>query len=170
MLMRSRFARVVILTRYAMRGFEFRKEFLHVLILSSLSLFQALANAFASVGEGGDVEESMIRLGVLHNSGGLAFDREHDRPFALLKLFQKVPGPAAEGSQRLDILCDVEHSSHIVIRAPFQVLSENALSGPMSLGEALQVPLDHRRLARRDVAQLALPHPFFQLVDQAEKV
>jgi hypothetical protein len=105
-----------------MRGFEFRKEFLHVLILSSLSLFQALANAFTSVGEGGDVEESLIRLSVLHDSGGLSFDRKHDRPFALLKLFQKIPGPAAKGSQRLDILCDVERNGHIIIKAPFKVL------------------------------------------------
>ena len=57
-----------------MRGFEFRKEFLHVATFSPLSLFEALANAFASVGEGGDVEESLIRLGVLHNSGGLSLD------------------------------------------------------------------------------------------------
>jgi hypothetical protein len=40
----------------------------------------------------------------------------------------------------------------------------------MSLGEALQVPLNNGWLARRHVAQLALPHPLFQLVDQAEKV
>ena len=85
----------MILTRYAMRGFEFSEEFLHVSTFSLLGLFQALANAFASVRELGDVKESLIRLGVLHNGGRLAFDRKHDRPFALLKLFQKVTGSAA---------------------------------------------------------------------------
>jgi hypothetical protein len=93
-----------------MRGFEFGKEFLHVSTFALLGFFEALANAFASVGKGGDVEESLIRLGILHNSGGLASDREHNRPFGFLKVFQKVARPAAEGGQRLDILCDIEHS------------------------------------------------------------
>ena len=132
--MRFRSAPGIILTRYGMRRFEFGKEFLHVSTFALLSLFEALANAFASVGEGGDVEEPLIRLDVLHNSGGLAFDRKHDRPFAFLKLFQKL------------------------------------LSRSMRLGEALQISLDNTRLARRHVTQLALPHPLFQPIHQAEKM
>ena len=66
MLMRSRSARGIILTRYAMRGFEFGKEFLHVSTFALLILYQALANAFASVGEGGDVEQQLSVICVEH--------------------------------------------------------------------------------------------------------
>jgi len=61
------------------------------------------------VSAGGDVEEPLIGFGILHDRGGLAFHREHDGAFALLKLFDEVAGPAAKGGQRLDILGDVEH-------------------------------------------------------------
>src|SRR5580698_7222238 len=104
MLARSRRARGMILTRYAMRGFEFGEEFLDVAALAPLCLAEALADARGGVGAGGDVEESLIRLGVLNHGGRLAFHREHNGAFALLELLHKVAGPAAESGQRLDIL------------------------------------------------------------------
>ena len=59
---------------------------------------------------------SFYKIGLeLAYGGGLPFDSKYDRPFALLKLFQKVPGPAAEGSQRLDILRDIEHRGDLPV-------------------------------------------------------
>jgi len=49
-----------------MRGFEFGKEFFHVSTFPLLILFEALANAFASVGEGGDVEQQLGVICVEH--------------------------------------------------------------------------------------------------------
>jgi hypothetical protein len=136
-----------------MRGFEFGKEFLHVWTFALLILFEALANAFASICEGGDIEEPLIRLGVLHNSSGLSLDREHDRPFALPKLFQKGPRLAAEGGQRLDILVISSMIAILVLEHLSGCCRKNALSGLMSLGEALQV----RSITARLAALLSLP-------------
>src|ERR1700722_15561889 len=97
------------LTRYAMRGFEFGEELFGVPALPVPGLFQALADAFASVGAGGDIEQALIGLGILHDSRGPAFDREHHRPLALFELLHKIARTPAEGSQRLNVLGDVDH-------------------------------------------------------------
>src|SRR5580658_3912763 len=109
MFARSRCARGVILTRYAMRGFEFGEEFLDVAAFATLCLDQALADALAGIGAGGEVEEALIGLGIHDDSGSLAFHREYNGAFALLELLHKVAGPAAESSQRLDILRNIKH-------------------------------------------------------------
>src|SRR5437870_7934314 len=116
---KSRWERSMILTRYAMGGFEFSKELFDIPALAPLGLFEALANSLVRVGAGGDVKEPLIGLGVLDNSGSLAFHREHHWAFGLLELFHKDAGPATKGSQRLDILGDVKHGFLRTIEAPF---------------------------------------------------
>lgn len=81
-------------------------------------IIEALANAFRSVRPGRHVEEPLISFGVLDNSRGLSLDREYYRSLALLQLLHEVPRSSPERRERLDILGDVEHRSHI-IRAPF---------------------------------------------------
>src|SRR5579872_3901498 len=106
---RSRSARGMILTRHAMRGFEFGEELFHVTALALLCLFKALADAFASVGLGCDVEQALIGPSVLDDGFGLAFDGEHHGSLALLELLHEVAGTAAEGGERLDVLGDIKH-------------------------------------------------------------
>jgi len=74
-----------------MRGFEFREELVGVAALSSLGLLQALADAFASVGAGCDIEQPLICPGILDDGFGLAFHGEHHGPLALLICFIKSP-------------------------------------------------------------------------------
>ncbi len=47
-------------------------------------IFQTLANTFLDLRAGGDVEQPLIGLGILHNSSRLPLNREHDRAFTLL--------------------------------------------------------------------------------------
>ena len=84
-----------------MRGFEFREELLGVATLSSLGLLQSLADAFASVGAGCDIEQPLISSGILHNGFGLAFHCENDWPLTLLEVLHKIPRPTAKRRERL---------------------------------------------------------------------
>jgi hypothetical protein len=47
-------------------------------------IIQALANAFLGIGTGGDVEQTLIGLGILHNGGRLPLNCEHDGVFTFL--------------------------------------------------------------------------------------
>src|ERR1022692_1479569 len=68
---RSRSARAVRLTRYAMPGFEFCEEFPRCPHLPLFRVLQALTDTLLSVGAGGDVEQPLVRFGILHDGGGL---------------------------------------------------------------------------------------------------
>jgi hypothetical protein len=54
-------------------------------------VIKPLADALVHIGTGGDVEQSLIGFGILHNSLGLAFHGEHDGPLAFLSCFMKSP-------------------------------------------------------------------------------
>jgi hypothetical protein len=53
-------------------------------------VLQAQADAFQDAGFLGDVEELLIRLGVLHDQGGFAVDGEHDRLPGLFHLLDEI--------------------------------------------------------------------------------
>lgn len=72
-------------------------------------IIQTLAKAFLGIGAGGDVEQTLIGLGILHNGGRLPLNCEHDGAFALLQLLQEFAGEASKGRDRLIILRDVQH-------------------------------------------------------------
>lgn len=63
---RSRWARGVSLTRYAMGGFEVGEEFLGIASLPLSGLFESLANSFASIGAGGNIEQSLVGAACLY--------------------------------------------------------------------------------------------------------
>jgi hypothetical protein len=99
----------MILIRYAMRGFECCEELLGVAALSLLGLLNALADAFVSVGAGCDIEQSLIRSGILDDGFGLALHSEHHWPLALLEVLHKIPRSAAKRRERLNVLGDIKH-------------------------------------------------------------
>jgi hypothetical protein len=101
----------MILTRYAMRGFEFGEELLGVAPLTLLGLFETLANALACVGESGDIQETLVGLGVLDDGGSFALYGEHHRAFALLKLLHEIAGPAPKRGKRLNVFGYIEHGT-----------------------------------------------------------
>ena len=67
----------MILTRYAMRGFELGKEFLGVPSLSFPGLLQTLTDTFASFGSSGNIQQALTGFGILHVGFGFTFDRGH---------------------------------------------------------------------------------------------
>src|SRR5579872_2377961 len=109
MLAKSRSARRVRLTRYAMESFEFVEELVGVAESSLTVVLKTLPDAFSCIGLCGDIEQSLIGLGVLHYGSRLAFDRQHHRALALPQLLHEVTGTAAERSQGLDVFGDVKH-------------------------------------------------------------
>src|ERR1700733_11837207 len=93
---RSRSAREVTLTRYAMLGFKFVKELPRGPCSSFFYVLQTLSDALLCVGTGGNVEQALIGLGILHDGCCLPLHRKHHWALALLELFHKVAGTSAE--------------------------------------------------------------------------
>src|ERR1700683_1065965 len=99
-----------------MPRFEFFEEFPYGPELSCLRVFQTLANSFVRIYARSHVQKTLIRLGVLHNSGSFAFYREHHRASTFLELPQEIAGPAAKCSERLNVLGNIKHrqaSTHL---------------------------------------------------------
>src|SRR5438270_337210 len=94
-----------------MRGFEVLEELPRWPDFSLFRILQALADTLLGVGTGGNVEQSLIGLGVLHDSRGLALHRKHHGALGLLELFHEVAGSAAECRQRLYIVRNIKHGT-----------------------------------------------------------
>src|SRR5260370_23967064 len=77
---RSRSAREVMFTTYAMPGFELGEKLPHGPSLSFFRLVQALADAFLRISVGGNVEQALIGFGVLHDGRRLPLHRKHHGP------------------------------------------------------------------------------------------
>src|SRR5258707_6669072 len=97
--MRSRSARVDMLTRYATPGFELVENLPRRPDLSLFRVLQALTYALPYIGTGGNVEEALISFGVLHDGRRLPLHRKHHGALGSLELFHEVAGPAAERCQ-----------------------------------------------------------------------
>src|SRR5271157_4491231 len=74
---RSRSARGVMLTRYAMPVLELVEKFPGRPDFSLSRILQALTDAFLCIGPGGDIEQSLIGFGVLDDGRRLPLHGEH---------------------------------------------------------------------------------------------
>jgi hypothetical protein len=101
---------MVRLTRYVMPIFEFREEFPGGPDSSFLCVFQALADSFPCVCLRGNVEQALISLGILYDSGCFSLDGQNDGASAFFELHHEFAGSTAECRQRLDVFGDIEHS------------------------------------------------------------
>src|SRR5277367_2331302 len=81
---RSHSAREVMLTTYAMLGFEFAEKLSYRSHLSLFRIPKALPDALFCVSPGGNVEQTLIGLRVLHNGRSFAFHRKHHWALAFL--------------------------------------------------------------------------------------
>src|SRR5579864_1214988 len=81
---RSRSAREVMLTTYAMCGFELAEKVSCWTHPSLLRILKALSDAFLGIGARGNVEQTLIGFGVLHNSRRFALHGEHHWALAFL--------------------------------------------------------------------------------------
>jgi len=57
-----------------------------------------LANGFARISASGNVQQALVRLGILNDSGGFAVHRENYRALALFEVLDKIAGATAEGT------------------------------------------------------------------------
>src|ERR1039458_9124765 len=92
-----------------MRGFKLGKKFSDWLELPFSCVVQALTDAFLGVGLSGNVEQALIGFSVLHDGRRLTIYGEHDGALALLEVLNEVAGRTAEGRQRLNVRCNIQH-------------------------------------------------------------
>src|ERR1700722_195097 len=118
---RSRNARSVISTRYAMLTAERFQRFPRRPDAAFSHILAALPDAFLGVCLGCDIEQTLIGCGVLHHRRGLAVDRQHHWPFGFLELLKHRRGMVPKRCQSLDVPCDV-HCRCSLITIPLKVL------------------------------------------------
>src|SRR5260370_5776212 len=104
----------MVLTRYAMFLAHLLEELSGWTSFALAKLFQSLADAFAGVGFGGEVEEALVGGGVLDDGFGLAVDGEDDGAAGLLKALHHFDGVVAEGGEGLDVFSDVDHGASVL--------------------------------------------------------
>ena len=75
-------------------------------------LGQPLTDAFAGIGCGGEVEQTLVGCGVLQYSLGLAVDGEDDGALRRLKLLHELNRVIAKRSKRLNVLRNVDPCWH----------------------------------------------------------
>ena len=73
-----------------MCGFELGEKLPYGLEPSLLFVFEALTNSFFGVSLGGNVEQPLISLGILHDCRGLPIDRQHHGALAFLQVLDEV--------------------------------------------------------------------------------
>jgi hypothetical protein len=101
-----------------MRGFELVEKLPRGPSLSFFRTLKALSDAFLGVGMGGNIEQSLIGFGILHDGGCFPLHCEYHGTLAFFKLFYEIAGTTPESRQRLDILGYVKHRP-APIKAPF---------------------------------------------------
>jgi hypothetical protein len=79
-----------------MSGFKFREKLLGVASLRLPRLLKALADSFAGIGAGGDIEQSLVSGCVLYDRLSLTLDRQHYGSLAFLELFHEVAGATSK--------------------------------------------------------------------------
>jgi hypothetical protein len=72
-------------------------------------IVKTLPDAFFRVSTSGNVEQPLIRFGVLHNCCGLSLHSDHNWTFGFFELLKKITRPAPEGGQRLNVFRDIKH-------------------------------------------------------------
>jgi hypothetical protein len=72
-----------------------------------LYILKALADPFSCFDLRGDVEQTLLGFGILHDCFSLS--GKHQRFFCLLKVLHGLRGISAESDHRLNVFLDVEH-------------------------------------------------------------
>jgi len=79
---------------------------------------EPLANAFRSIGAGGNVEQALVSFGILDDGRCFPFHCQHHGAPGFLELSHEVAGAPAKSRQGLDIVRDVKHGT-TPMEAPF---------------------------------------------------
>src|SRR5580698_7553907 len=82
------------------------------------NVIKPLADSLFRIRASGDIEQTLVGFGVLHDGSSFPFYGEHHGALAFLQLLHEVARTTAESRQRLDVLGDVQHGS-APFKAPF---------------------------------------------------
>jgi hypothetical protein len=107
--------------------------------LSTVELFEALADAFTGIGFGGEIKQALVGGGILKNSFGLAVDGEDNGALRLLELLNKLGGVIAEGGKGLGVQGDVELRCHRSASACQDSIVRLLMVSDTGLGVAIRV-------------------------------
>jgi hypothetical protein len=88
---RSRSAREVMLTRYAMYRVELVEKLPCRPEFSFFRVFKALTDSFLGIGLGGNVEQMLIGFSVVNDGRGLAIHRKHHRALSFFSCLIESP-------------------------------------------------------------------------------
>jgi|SRR5579883_297783 hypothetical protein len=94
-----------------MRSAEFGEKLVQRFAFAAPRFLASLANGLMDIGFRGNVQQSLIRLGILDHRGGFAFHRKDDGSLALPELLHEVSRPPSECRERLDVLRNIEHGA-----------------------------------------------------------
>jgi hypothetical protein len=78
---------------------EFGKEFPDGSSLPIARFFKTLADPLVHVGLAANVEQVLVRLGILDDGRSLAFHRDYDRALAILELLHELTRAVSEFSE-----------------------------------------------------------------------
>src|SRR5580698_8959909 len=110
MRLRSRPARVVSSTRYAIFGAYFVKYFAGRPRPAFPGVFKALPDAFFGAGFRQQIQELLVSSGVLDDRFGFPVDSEDYRPPGFFKALHELSRITPESRHGLDVFGNVEHS------------------------------------------------------------
>ena len=102
--------RKAVLTRYGVFEAHLAEELGGGTAFAAMELLESLANAFAGVGECGDVEEALVFGGILEDDGGPVIDRQGDGAACALECLDGLGGVVAEGGEGLGVGEGFEHA------------------------------------------------------------
>jgi hypothetical protein len=73
----------------------------------------ALPERLVNVGPRSDVQQSLVRFSVLHHRFSLTVNGQNYRALTLFQLFEKFARLPPEICQRLNVLRNIQHRSHL---------------------------------------------------------
>src|SRR6266404_2919624 len=106
----SRRARSANLTRYGMVAPEHFQSLTRRTHTTLLYVFEALPDSVKGIGLCGNVEQTLIGLGILHDRFRLSIDRKNQRLLRLFEMLHELPRIAPECRHRLNVFFDVKHN------------------------------------------------------------
>lgn len=97
-------------TRYSMLGFKFPEELFHWPGSPFTRVFKSLTKTFAGVRLRRNVQQALIRLRILNNSGSFSVYGKDNRALCLLDLLKELARAATECGERLNVRRNFKHA------------------------------------------------------------
>jgi hypothetical protein len=90
---------------------EYFKSFPRRTHTTFLYILNALSDSLSGICVGGDVKQTLMGFGILHDRFRLSIDCKNQRFLRLLEMLHELPGIAPECRHRLNVFFYVEHDA-----------------------------------------------------------